>query len=127
METKEVRFSLTVADLDKALTLFRDTFGLEVSESFDVEAGRGVILKVPEATFELLDVGHAHMVDEIEVGRWLGERWRIALKVGDLSEAALAVTDAGATEMALAVETPWGDRNQRFKTSEGVQLTLFQG
>ena len=28
--------------------------------------------------------------------------------------------------MAPAVETPWGDRNQRFRAKYGMQLTLFQ-
>lgn len=62
----------------------------------------------------------------MEVGRRLGERVRIAVRVDDLAEARRAVADSGAEPTAPAVETPWGDRNQRFKTKDGMQLTLFQ-
>lgn len=33
---------------------------------------------------------------------------------------------SGAEGIAVSVQTPWGDRNQRFKTKDGMQLTLFQ-
>jgi hypothetical protein len=28
--------------------------------------------------------------------------------------------------MAAPVDTPWGDKNQRFRAKDGMQLTLFQ-
>jgi uncharacterized glyoxalase superfamily protein PhnB len=123
---RELRFAFTFDDYDAALRLYRDIFRLETVEELDGQRSRGVILKVPAATLELFDLDHGRLVDEIEVGRWLGERVRIAVKVDDLAEASRAVADAGAEQMAPAVETPWGDRNQRFRTKDGLQLTLFQ-
>jgi catechol 2,3-dioxygenase-like lactoylglutathione lyase family enzyme len=123
---QELRFALVVGDYESAVKLYRDVFGLEVLEIFDNQGGRGMLLRVPEATLELFDPDHGHLVDEIEVGRWLGERFRIAVKIDDLEQAAAGVAATGAREMALPVQTPWGDRNQRFKTGDGMQLTLFQ-
>jgi uncharacterized glyoxalase superfamily protein PhnB len=37
-----------------------------------------------------------------------------------------AATAAGGEPMADVVDTPWGDRNQRFRSRDGVQLTLYQ-
>jgi hypothetical protein len=66
------------------------------------------------------------MVDEVEVGRRLGERVRIAVRVDALEMASRSVLDSGAEALAGAVETPWGDHNQRFRSKDGTQLTLFQ-
>lgn len=123
---RDLRFCLVVDDYEAAARLYRDVLGLEVLLDLDEQGGRGVILKVPEATLELVDPVHGAMVDEIEVGRSLGERVRIAVQVDDLEEASRAVADAGAEALADPVDTPWGDRNQRFRARDGLQLTLFQ-
>jgi len=123
---RELRFCLVIDDYEAAARLYRDVLGLEVLLDLDEQGGRGVILKVPEASLELVDPVHGAMVDEIEVGRSLGERVRIAVRVDDLEEASRAVADAGAEALADPVDTPWGDRNQRFRARDGLQLTLFQ-
>lgn len=125
-EARELRFVVVADDYDTVARLYRDVLGLEVLEVFDDQGGRGMLLKVPAATLELLDPEHRRMVDELEVGRPLDYRVRIAVAVDDLTEAGRAVTRAGAVAEADPVETPWGDRNQRFRTGEDVQLTLFQ-
>lgn len=122
---RELRFAFTVADYDAALRLFTEAFGLETIEEFEAQGGRGILLKVPAATLELFDVTHTNVVDEIEVGHPLGERVRIATRVEDLTSAADAVRQHGAKELAPPVDTPWGDRNQRFRV-HGLQMTLFQ-
>lgn len=33
---------------------------------------------------------------------------------------------AGAVPVADPVRTPWGDRNRRYRTNDGFQVTLFQ-
>jgi predicted enzyme related to lactoylglutathione lyase len=90
------------------------------------QVGRGVILRVPLATLELGDPEHGRMVDEVEVGHGVDERFRIAVKVDDLRVASRAVAQAGGQAMAPPVDTPWGDENQRFRAKDGMQLTLFQ-
>jgi lactoylglutathione lyase len=85
-----------------------------------------VILEVPAATLEIVDTDHERMVDVLEAGRPFDKRVRIAVRVDDLGEAATAVIDAGGEAVASQVDTPWGDRNQRLTTPDGLQLTLFE-
>jgi len=123
---RELRFVLVVEDYEAAAHLYRDVFGLEVLMDLEEDGGRGLILKVPTATLELADAEHGGIVDEIEVGRRLGDRVRIAVEVDALADAVDAVIRTGAEPMAGPVNTPWGDRNQRFRAKDGLQLTLFQ-
>jgi catechol 2,3-dioxygenase-like lactoylglutathione lyase family enzyme len=123
---RELRFAFTFDDYEAALTLFRDVFELETIMDLDSQGVRGVILRVPSATLELFDRGQGRLVDDIEVGRPLEERVRIAVNIDDLEDATAAVMTTGTEPQAEAVDTPWGDRNRRFKTPDGLQLTLFQ-
>ncbi len=126
VRARELRFVLVVDDYEAAARLYRDVFGLEVLMDLEGDGGKGVILKLPAATLELADVEHGGIVDEIEVGRRLDDRVRIAVAVDELAEAARAVTETDAEPLAAPVETPWGDRNQRFRAKDGHQLTLYQ-
>src|SRR6266542_4330579 len=110
---------LDTAANEVAAHLYREVFGLEVLIDLDEQVGRGVTLKVPVATLELVDVHHERMVDELEAGRPLDHRVRVAVQVDELADAARAVTAGGAEAMAAPVETPWGDHNQRFRTKDG--------
>ena len=65
------------------------------------------------------------MVDDLEVGRRVSGKVRFALQVPDADAAAASLVDAGATAVAGAVLTPWGDRNARVAAPDGMQLTLF--
>jgi catechol 2,3-dioxygenase-like lactoylglutathione lyase family enzyme len=125
-KARELRFAFTFEDYDAAVRLFRDVFGLDTVMDLEEQGGRGVILEVPSATLELFDVRHTDVVDEIETGRPTGRRVRIAVRVDDLGRAALEVAGAGAQPLAEPVLTPWGDRNQRFRLAEELQLTLFE-
>ncbi len=124
---RELRFVLVVDDFEAAARLYRDVFGLEVLMDLKEDGGRGLILKVPAASLELADIEHGRIVDEIETGRALDARVRIAVEIDDLAEATDAITRAGAEALTPnPVETPWGDRNRRFRAKDGLQLTLYQ-
>jgi catechol 2,3-dioxygenase-like lactoylglutathione lyase family enzyme len=123
---RELRFAFNFDDLDSALRLFRDVFGLETIEEFEHQGSRGVILRVPSATLELFDRAYGHHVDEIEAGRPLDYSVRVAVRIDDLTETSEAVQKSGASALAEPVVTPWGDHNRRFTTGDGLQLTLFQ-
>ena len=123
---RELRFAFTVEDYDAAVHLFRDVFGLPTVMDLEARGGRGIILSVPSATLELFDPRHTDVVDEIEVGAPTGGRVRIAVRIDDLAEAADEAISAGAEPMARPVLTPWGDRNQRLRLRDGIQLTLFE-
>lgn len=101
-QARELRFAFVLDDYESALHLFRDVFGLGVVEELEDRGGRGVILRVPEATLELFDVRYGDLVDDVEVGRRLGERVRIAVRVDDLDDASRAVAATGAEPMAPA-------------------------
>jgi lactoylglutathione lyase len=121
----ELRLALTVDDFDAALAFYRDTLRLPQLEAWEAPDGRVVILAAGRATLELLDAGHAARVDEIEVGRRVAGRVRVALEVEDAAATADRLVDAGADRLAAPVVTPWRHRNVRLQAPDGMQLTLF--
>ena len=121
----ELRVALTVPDFAQALAFYRDTLGLEQLADWSSETGRVVVLGAGRATLELLDYAQAETVDAIEAGRRVSGTVRLAMNVADSQEAAQRLIAAGAVQVAPPVVTPWGDRNARVQTPEGMQLTLF--
>jgi uncharacterized glyoxalase superfamily protein PhnB len=72
-----------------------------------------------------MDEHQAALVDQIEAGTRVSGAVRLAVEVADSEETARRLIDAGAEQMAPPVTTPWGDRNARVRTPDGMQLTLF--
>jgi methylmalonyl-CoA/ethylmalonyl-CoA epimerase len=125
-EVKELRVALTVADFDEALRFYRDTLGLEQVADWSSDSGRVMVLAGGRATLELLDERQAAMVDAVEAGgRRVSGTVRLAIEVPDSAETAERLVAAGAERVAPPVTTPWGDRNARVRTPDGMQLTLF--
>lgn len=121
----ELRVALTVNDFGQALAFYRDTLGLAELADWSSEVGRVVVLDAGRATLELLDHAQAETVDAIEVGRRVSGTVRLAMKVADSEDVAQRLVAVGAIQVAPRVMTPWGDRNARVQTPEGMQLTLF--
>ena len=124
-EVTELRVTLTVDDFDQALAFYRDALGLEELADWSTDDGRVVVLQAGRATLELFDQAQAAAVDEIEAGRRVSGKVRLALQVPDSDEKAQQLIAAGADEVAPPVTTPWGDRNARIRAPDGMQLTLF--
>jgi len=122
---KQFRVALTVSDIEKALSLFRDALGLPVQEEWSTN-GRGVVLSIKQATLEIIDQEHAAFVDRMEAGRRISGQVRFAFEVPNLQEAIAEAGEAGAQLVNGPVETPWKDRNARFVGPDGLQVTLFQ-
>jgi uncharacterized glyoxalase superfamily protein PhnB len=121
----ELRVALTVTDFGQALAFYRDTLGLQQLADWSSETGQVVVLDAGRATLELLDQAQAETVDAIEAGRRVSGTVRLAMHVADSQDAAQRLIAAGAVQVAPPVMTPWGDRNARVQTPEGIQLTLF--
>jgi len=124
-EVTELRVALTVAEFDEALAFYRDALGLPQLADWSSESGRVVVLDGGRATLELLDEEQAATVDRIEAGDRVSGAVRLALEVADSDAMANRLAAAGAEAVAPAVTTPWGDRNARIRTPDGMQLTLF--
>ena len=124
-DVQEFRITLTVDDFDAAVRLYRDALGLPEVADWSSDQGRVLLLDAGRATLELFDERQAAMVDDLEVGRRVSGKVRFALQVPDADATAAALTSAGATPVADAVDTPWGDRNARVAAPDGMQLTLF--
>ena len=122
---QEFRITLTVDDFDAAVKLYRDALGLPQVADWSSDQGRVVLLDAGHAMLELFDEAQAAMVDDLEVGQRVSGKVRFALRVGDADATATSLVEAGATPVADAVETPWGDRNARVEAPDGMQLTLF--
>ncbi len=124
-DVQEFRITLTVEDFDAAVRLYRDGLGLPQLADWSSDEGRVLLLDAGRATLELFDEAQAAMVDDLEVGARVSGTVRFALRVPDADEAAATLVGAGATAVAQAIETPWGDRNARVAAPDGMQLTLF--
>ena len=116
---------LTVPDFDAAVAFYRDALGLEQVADWSSEEGRVVLLEGGRATLELFDERQAETVDRIEAGRRVSGTVRLAFEVADSEAAASRLVEAGAEEVAAPTPTPWGDRNARVRSPDGMQLTLF--
>jgi catechol 2,3-dioxygenase-like lactoylglutathione lyase family enzyme len=125
MSVEEMRLVLTVDDLERAATFFRDGLGLNQLAMFENNGGRGLLLDAGHATLELFDRQQASAIDQIEVGRRVAGSMRLAFRTSDSESLAHRLESVGAELIAGPVETPWGDRNVRLVGPEGVQLTLF--
>ena len=122
----EMRVALTVSDFEKFVSLYRDGLNLPVAEQWESTAGRGIILKIENATLELLDETMVKTVDEVEAGKRISGQVRLVFQVPDVEKAGESLVAHGAKKIHDSVMTPWGDYNQRLEAPDGMQITLFQ-
>jgi lactoylglutathione lyase len=122
---KELRLVVTTDDYDEALRFYRDVLGLRERAAYASSGGRVVILEAGNATLELTDPPHAAFIDEVEVGRRVAGRIRVAFEVDDSRAVASELAAAGATVIAEPTVTPWNSLNARLEAPAGLQLTLF--
>ena len=120
-----LRVVLTVPDFDEAVAFYRDALGLEQLADWSGDDGRVILLDAGRATLELFDERQAASVDRIEAGSRVSGTVRLGLEVDDLDGTAQRLLAAGATAEAEPVVPPWGGRNARLRTPDGMQLTLF--
>ena len=123
----ELRLVLTVDDYEAALAFYRDSLGLPEQAAYAApNGGRVTLLDAGRATLELADAAQADYIDEVEVGRRVAGRVRIAFQVPSAADATTRLADAGAEVIAPPTRTPWASLNARLGAPDGLQLTLFE-
>ncbi|MFN2560925.1 MAG: VOC family protein [Jatrophihabitans sp.] len=123
----ELRLVVTVDDYDGALAFYRDALGLRQHAAYAApNGGRVTLLDAGRATIELADAAQADFIDEVEVGRRVAGKIRVALEVPDARAATERLASAGAGLVAEPTRTPWNSLNARLTAPDGLQLTLFE-
>ncbi|MFB2600294.1 VOC family protein [Herbiconiux sp. P17] len=123
----QLRVVVEAADFDEAVALYRDVLGLPEEASFEGEGdARVMILEAGRATLEISNPAQVAMIDQVEVGRPVSPRIRLAFEVDDSAAATQALADAGAEVIAPPTRTPWNSLNSRLHTTADLQITLFQ-
>ncbi len=129
MTNKVVQLRLVVEapDYDEAVRFYRDVLGLTEELAFESEGNARVcILAAGRATLEIANPAQKQMIDNVEVGRQVAPKFRVAFEVVDAAAATQSLVDAGATLVAPPTETPWRSLNSRLDAPAGLQITLFQ-
>jgi predicted enzyme related to lactoylglutathione lyase len=122
-----MRLVVEADDFEEALRFYRDVLGMAEEEAFEGEGGaRVAILDAGRATLEIANPAQKRMIDEVEVGRPVAPKLRVAFEVPDSRRATRDLVDAGAELIAPPVETPWRSLNSRLAAPAGLQITLFQ-
>ena len=123
----QMRLVVEADDYDEAVRFYRDVLGLR--EEASIEGGDGAhvtILDAGRATLELANPAQKRMIDEVEVGRQVAPKFRVAFEVIDAAGVTSRLVEAGAELIGPPVETPWRSLNARLAAPAGVQITLFQ-
>lgn len=123
----QMRLVVEAEDYDEAVHFYRDVLGLR--EEAAIEGGGGAhvtILGAGRATLELANPAQKRMIDEVEVGRQVAPKFRLAFEVTDAAGVTERLVAAGAEIIGPPVVTPWRSLNARLAAPAGVQITLFQ-
>jgi hypothetical protein len=75
---------------------------------------------------ELSNPAQVAMIDDIEVGRRVSPRLRVAFEVADASAVTDDLVEGGAELIAAPTVTPWQSLNSRLSAPADLQITLFQ-
>jgi predicted enzyme related to lactoylglutathione lyase len=122
-----MRLVVEAEDYETAVTFFRDVLGLPEEAAISGPDGAHVtILDAGRATLEIANPLQKRYIDEVEVGRQVAPRMRVAFEVDDAAAATDKLAGAGAEVIAQPTETPWRSLNSRLSAPAGLQITLFE-
>jgi catechol 2,3-dioxygenase-like lactoylglutathione lyase family enzyme len=127
LPVRQLRVIVAVDDFERAIAFYRDSLGLQQLAAFEGDgAARVAILDAGRATLELANQAQVAMIDEVEVGRPVSPRIRLAFEVSDAAGVTSRLSAAGAAVLAEPTVTPWRSLNARLDGPAGIQLTLFE-
>jgi L-amino acid N-acyltransferase YncA len=122
-----LRVVVATEEYDVAVGFYRDALGMREQAAFAGPGGAEVtILDAGRATFEIANPTQRAYIDEVEVGREVAPRIRLAFEVDDVAGVTRALLAAGATEVAAPRPTPFGSLNARLEAPAELQITLFE-
>jgi predicted enzyme related to lactoylglutathione lyase len=123
----QLRLVVEADDYDQAVAFYRDVLGLREELVVESKGGAKVtIFEVGRATLELSNPAQVAMIDDIEVGRRVSPRLRVAFEVADASAVTDDLVEGGAELIAAPTLTPWQSLNSRLSAPADLQITLFQ-
>jgi lactoylglutathione lyase len=123
----QLRLVVEAADFDEAVAFYRDTLGLPVELDLESEGGAHVmVLEAGRATLELSNPAQVAYIDEVEVGRRVAPKMRVAFEVADTTSVTDELTAGGAELIAPPTRTPWDSINARLSAPADLQITVFE-
>lgn len=127
MSVRGLRVVVATEEYDVAVGFYRDALGMPEQAAFAGPGGAEVtILDAGRATLEIANPAQRAYIDEVEVGRGVAPRIRLAFEVDDVAGVTRALLAAGATEVAAPRPTPFGSVNARLEAPAELQITLFE-
>jgi catechol 2,3-dioxygenase-like lactoylglutathione lyase family enzyme len=123
----QMRLVVEAPDYSEAVRFFRDVLGLPEEMAVAGPDGAHVtILDAGRATLELANPAQKRYIDEVEVGRQVAPKYRVAFEVADAAGTTRRLVDAGAELIAEPTETPWRSLNARLGAPAALQVTVFE-
>ncbi|MFI6262801.1 VOC family protein [Micromonospora sp. NPDC051006] len=124
---RQLRLVVEAEDYHAAVAFFRDALGLPEEAAFTGDGdARVMILDAGRATLEIANPAQKRMIDEVEVGRQVAPRIRVAFEVDDARAATERLVAAGAEQVAPPTVTPWQSLNARLDAPADLHITVFQ-
>jgi predicted enzyme related to lactoylglutathione lyase len=123
----QMRLVVEAPDYEQAVAFYRDVLGAPEELTVEGDAGEKVtILDMGRATLELSNPAQVAMIDDVEVGRRVSPRLRVAFEVADAKAVTTDLVEAGADLLAPPTLTPWQSLNSRLSAPASLQITLFE-
>jgi len=123
----QMRLVVEAADYEEAVAFYRDVLGARTELVVKGRAGEKVtILDVGRATLEISNPAQVGMIDDVEVGRRVSPRLRVAFEVTDAAAVTRELVAGGASLIAAPTRTPWNSLNARLSAPADLQITVFQ-
>jgi uncharacterized glyoxalase superfamily protein PhnB len=123
----QMRLVVEAADYDGAVAFYRDVLGAAEEVVVHGDGGEKVtILDVGRATLEISNPAQVAMIDDVEVGRRVSPRLRVAFEVTDAGGVTVELVEGGAELIAAPTVTPWNSLNARLSAPAGLQITVFE-
>jgi predicted enzyme related to lactoylglutathione lyase len=124
---RQLRLVVEAEDYEAAVAFYRDVLGLPEEAAFSGGDGAEVtILDAGRATLEIANPAQKRMIDDVEVGRQVAPKFRVAFEVDDTRTTVDRLVEAGAEEVAPPTVTPWQSLNARLDAPGGMHITIFQ-